>query len=105
MKNQKGFTLIEMLIVLAIITTLLILLIPNLASKNQEVQSKGCNALKKLTENQLQAYVMDYGTYPNKVSTLVEKQYIQSDTCSNGKKRLAFDQAGNNEIIIVDNDG
>ncbi|CQR46835.1 ComG operon protein 3 precursor [Paraliobacillus sp. PM-2] len=105
MKNQKGFTLIEMLIVLTVITTLLILLIPNLASKNEDVQVKGCNALKQLTENQLQAYVMDNGTYPNTISTLVDQQYIQTDTCSNGKKRLAFDELGNNEILIVDNEG
>lgn len=33
LNNQKGFTLIEMLIVLAVISLLLILFIPNLAEK------------------------------------------------------------------------
>lgn len=105
MRNQKGFTLIEMLIVLTIITTLLILLIPNLASKNEDVQAKGCEALIQLSENQLQAYMMDHGEYPDQIHTLVEQEYIQTDTCSNGKKKIVFSETGQQELIVVDYDG
>ncbi|WP_337747329.1 prepilin-type N-terminal cleavage/methylation domain-containing protein [Gracilibacillus saliphilus] len=45
MKNNKGFTLIEMLIVLAVISILLILFIPNLASKSENISEQGCEAL------------------------------------------------------------
>lgn len=94
MRNEKGFTLIEMLIVLAIITTLLILLIPNLADKNEAIQKKGCVALIQLTENQLESYKIEEGSYPSAVSILVAEDYIQSDTCANGTQRVVYDEKG-----------
>ncbi|PAD39477.1 competence type IV pilus major pilin ComGC, partial [Terribacillus sp. 7520-G] len=42
MRNEKGFTLVEMLIVLLVISVLMILIVPNLADKNDRVQSQGC---------------------------------------------------------------
>ena len=101
MKNQKGFTLIEMLIVLTIITTLLILLIPNLADKNETIQLKGCEALIQMAENQMQAYVVDQGAYPPDVATLVG-DYIQSDSCANGTKQIKFETSGSHTIIAAD---
>ncbi|WP_117169234.1 competence type IV pilus major pilin ComGC [Paraliobacillus sediminis] len=91
-RNEKGFTLIEMLIVLAVITTLLILLIPNLADKNETVQNKGCAALIQMTDNQLESYKIDHGAYPATISILVDEEYIQSDTCSNGTKQIVYDE-------------
>lgn len=45
LKSEKGFTLIEMLIVLMVISIIMILIIPNLGKKTGDVHSKGCAAL------------------------------------------------------------
>lgn len=47
MKNEKGFTLIEMLIVLLVITVLLLITIPNVTKHNSSIQEKGCDGLIK----------------------------------------------------------
>lgn len=39
-KNERGFTLIEMLIVLMIISVLIILIVTNLSGKSEEVNEK-----------------------------------------------------------------
>lgn len=46
--NQKGFTLIEMLIVLLIISVLILITVPNLTKHNDTVDEKGCEHIKKL---------------------------------------------------------
>ena len=91
MKNQKGFTLIEMLIVLAVISTLLILLVPNLANKNNTVQDKGCEALKSMAESQLVAYNIDTGNDASDITTLINAEYLKTDTCANGTKQAILD--------------
>ena len=45
LKNEKGFTLIEMLVVLLIITVLILLIVPNLGSKTGDMHDDGCDAL------------------------------------------------------------
>ncbi|KYD29949.1 hypothetical protein B4113_1184 [Geobacillus sp. B4113_201601] len=42
--KEKGFTLIEMLIVMAVISVLLLIAIPNMTKHNSMIQSKGCEA-------------------------------------------------------------
>ncbi|WP_158735117.1 prepilin-type N-terminal cleavage/methylation domain-containing protein [Alteribacillus sp. YIM 98480] len=42
--NKKGFTMIEMMIVLLIITVLLLIAVPNMVTNNNVAQSKGCDA-------------------------------------------------------------
>ncbi|GAB6255138.1 hypothetical protein PSKAS_06600 [Peribacillus sp. N1] len=45
--NERGFTLIEMLIVLLVISILLIITIPNITKNQSTIQSKGCEAFVK----------------------------------------------------------
>ncbi|MDC3413403.1 prepilin-type N-terminal cleavage/methylation domain-containing protein [Aquibacillus sp. 3ASR75-11] len=85
LKNEKGFTLIEMLIVLMIISILLILIIPNLAEKNTSVQNTGCDALVQMANGQVQAYQMDNGSLPIDMNALVTENYLSKTTCENGK--------------------
>ncbi|MCZ0704068.1 competence protein ComGC [Natronobacillus azotifigens] len=101
LKNEKGFTLIEMLIVLSIIATLLILLIPNLADRNEEVHDKGAEALIQMAESQVQLYILDHGRHPDSISTLVSEKYLQTDKLSNGKQKIAFKDTVHYEIIVV----
>ncbi|MFP3357614.1 prepilin-type N-terminal cleavage/methylation domain-containing protein [Planococcus sp. SIMBA_143] len=44
LKNQRGFTLIEMLIVMLIITVLIAIAIPNVSKQTSAVDEKGCKA-------------------------------------------------------------
>jgi len=88
--NEKGFTLIEMLIVLAVITILLVIMVPNLSGRNTEIQTKGCNALLSMVENQVLAYELDNGYKPNNLEILVTEGYIKELTCGNGAKQISI---------------
>lgn len=95
MKNQNGFTLIEMLIVLTIISVLLILIVPNLSSKNDSVQEKGCEALVQMAESQVQAYKIDNPTGSLlSLQTLIDANYLKSDTCAGGSKKVSLTEGG-----------
>lgn len=84
-KNQKGFTLIEMLIVLMIISVLIILIVPNLADKAKEVNTKGCEALVSVVQAQSDAYIIEEGIVPPTLDALVTGGYITEEqkTCQN----------------------
>lgn len=77
MKNEKGFTLIEMMIVLLVISVLLIISIPNIAKHNANINDKGCQAYVKMVETQVQAYHIDNQTYPT-VQLLIDEGYLKS---------------------------
>lgn len=84
LKKESGFTLIEMLIVLMVISILMILIIPNIGSKSQDVQSKGCDALISVVQTQVDAYRLDHGQLPGSLNALEQDGYITKDqlTCA-----------------------
>ncbi|REJ10566.1 competence type IV pilus major pilin ComGC [Halobacillus trueperi] len=88
LKNEKGFTLIEMLIVLLVISVLLIITIPNMSKNSDSVKAKGCEALQKTVEAQVQAYFIETGAFPASIQTLVDEEYISQDTCPDGTKLI-----------------
>jgi len=49
-KNEKGFTLVEMLIVLAVISILVLLVVPNAISILGTANEQGCEALNSSSE-------------------------------------------------------
>ncbi|MDQ0158616.1 competence type IV pilus major pilin ComGC [Alkalibacillus salilacus] len=93
LKNQKGFTLIEMLIVMLIISVLLLLTIPNVVKHNQLVDDKGCDAFVDLVQSQVQLYKLDKGEYPATVADLESDGYVDQTECSN------------NQTITISSDG
>ncbi|GAE91218.1 late competence protein [Gracilibacillus boraciitolerans JCM 21714] len=102
MKNQKGFTLIEMLIVLAVISILLILIVPNLADKSDTIQDKGCEALLQMVENQVIAYEIDNGEKPDDL-TVLEGDYVDSLTCDNDTRIVSVITAEPYKLGLTDN--
>lgn len=88
MNNENGFTLIEMLIVLAIITMLLLLIIPNITSNSETIDEKGCDALIKTVQAQVVAYELETGSVPSDISDLTSGGYITTEQtkCKNGKE-------------------
>lgn len=64
MKNEQGFTLIEMMIVLLVISVLLIITVPNISRHSTNINTKGCDAYMKMVEAQIQAYKIDKNATP-----------------------------------------
>ncbi|AFJ62677.1 MULTISPECIES: competence type IV pilus major pilin ComGC [Bacillus] len=89
LKNQDGFTLIEMLIVLFIVSILLLITIPNVTKHNQSIQRKGCEGLQNMVKAQVTAYEIDHeGKMPD-MNDLQSEGYIKKNTaCPNGKQIL-----------------
>ena len=94
MLNNKGFTLIEMLIVLLIISILILVTIPNVTKHFATIDEKGCDAYVSMVQGQVQAYKIDKMKFPT-VSQLIEEGYISTEEakCPSG------------EAIIINGDG
>ncbi|WP_442594888.1 competence type IV pilus major pilin ComGC [Neobacillus sp. D3-1R] len=95
LKNEKGFTLIEMMIVLMIISILLMITIPNVTKNNKMINSKGCDAYISMVQAQVQAFEVDNDKLPTTIQELINEKYIKEGTSSCGKdKQLTIDADG-----------
>lgn len=64
MEKQRGFTLIEMMIVVAIIAILVSILVPNLMRARSQAQTAACEGNLKEIATALELYETDHDTYP-----------------------------------------
>jgi competence protein ComGC len=92
-KNEKGFTLIEMLIVLLVISVLLLITIPNITKHHSNIQAKGCEGLKNTVQAQSTAYQIEHKAVPTMEDLKTEKYIEESPVCPNGTE------------LIIDGDG
>ena len=95
LKNERGFTLIEMLVVMLIISVLLILIIPNLTSQTDSVNDKGCDALKSVVQAQADAYYLEEGEYAT-IQQLIDDNYLEDENQA---------ECGNNRSLSINTDG
>lgn len=114
MNNEKGFTLIEMLVVLLIISVLIIITIPNVTKHFASINNKGCDAYISMVQAQVEAYKIDHSVYPSR-DELINLRYVKGETgkdltCPNGKKiyidtttGLVYEE-GNNPSELEDDD-
>lgn len=58
---QRGFTLIEMVIVLAIISLLMLIVVPNLNQQRKQAAGRQQEALTEVVQNQAEMYANDTG--------------------------------------------
>lgn len=57
--NNKGFTLVEMILVLFIISVLLILVIPNVVQQKKKIDNQGTEALMTVIETQIELFLLE----------------------------------------------
>ncbi|MGO2892473.1 MAG: competence type IV pilus major pilin ComGC [Enterococcus devriesei] len=74
-KKLPGFTLLEMLVVLFIISLLLLLFVPKLINQKDAAQKKSDAAVVKVVETQIQVFELDYGHTPTK-DELIGRDYV-----------------------------
>ncbi|GAF13635.1 late competence protein ComGC, access of DNA to ComEA [Bacillus sp. JCM 19046] len=84
--NEKGFTLIEMLVVLMIISVLLLIALPNMSKNTDMAGDKSCEATRKLVQTQVAAYEVEHGSIPQSIDVLIEEGYIDQVSCASGKR-------------------
>lgn len=70
-RNQRGFTLIELMIVVVILGILATLLIPRIMERPEEARRMKARVDIKTVESALKLYKLDSGTYPTTEQGLV----------------------------------
>lgn len=90
---KKGFTLLEMVVVVIIVSILFLLTIPNVSKVIESVDNRACSALTKVVDSAIAQFKLDYGTMPNSITDLVNAGYLDSNQseCSNGKNLTILD--------------
>ena len=103
-KNEKAFTLIEMLIVLLIISVLIILIVPTLSNSSKEINKKGCTALVIVVQAQANLYELEKEVAPTSLEDLITDQYIKEEQtkCSNGTELKYEDGIVSQELVPGD---
>ncbi len=101
LKKQSGFTLIEMLIVMSIITVLLLLIVPNVLGKGEKINETGCQALVAVVQAQVNAYELDKGFFPESLEQLETVGFINEDQLSCKEQNLNYSK--NDGIVSLPN--
>lgn len=71
MKNKKGFTLIEILLVVAIIGTLAAMILPRLSGRSEQAKSTVAKVdIESNIASALKLYELDNGTFPTTAQSL-----------------------------------
>lgn len=92
LKRESGFTLIEMMIVLLIISVLILIAIPNVTKHSKSIDEKGCSAYMKMVQGQIEAYKMDLNKYPVSLQDLVAEDYLlEEPKCPDGTELTITD--------------
>jgi type II secretion system protein G len=73
-KNQKGFTLIEVLLIVVILGIIAAIAIPRLMESKAEAQKQTCRANVANINTAIDKYYFDEGTYPTALSTILAIQ-------------------------------
>jgi competence protein ComGC len=102
LKNEKGFTLIEMMIVLLVISVLLMITIPNVTKNNSSINEKGCEAYEKMVQGQVQAYEIEHHKIPTVDDLVAEGFLLEGEiTCPIGK---AISISTDGTVTLVETD-
>lgn len=79
-KKQPGFTLIEMVIVVAIIATLVLLISPNLLSQKKKADDRSKDAFVSTLQTQIQLYREDHDDkVPTNFKQMTDEHYLTAD--------------------------
>ena len=88
--NAKGFTLIEMVLVLFVISILMLLIIPNVVTQKEKVDTQGTKALVTVVQTQVELYEMEFGTKATTFDMLKTKNYLSETQVKQANDKLTL---------------
>lgn len=77
-KKKKGFTLLELLVVLAILAILIAIAIPVYKNQKEKAAITAHNANVRVLETAVESYKQDHGKLPGDIKELATGGYIKS---------------------------
>ena len=99
MKNRKGFTLIELMIVIAIIGILAAMAIPNFKKARASARQKACYSNIRVLQGAVEMYNMDVSTMMTTLNqgTLRNGKYLKGTAdlmCPETSKQKGYKESG-----------
>ena len=91
--NKRGFTLLEMIFVLSVISLVFLLTIPNIQKALSLLHDKGCEAQLTLVNGAILQYELTYLNPPSSIQELIDDGYL------NESKSVCQD---NRRIEVID---
>lgn len=84
--KKHGFTILEMILVLSVISLVFLITLPNIQQKNKIIQEKGCEALVKVVDSQILLYELEHLETPSSIQELIDEGYLEEgqQRCPNG---------------------
>lgn len=79
MERQRGFTLLEMMVVVAIIAILAGILIPNFTRARAQAQTAACIGNMKTIATALELYYTDKQSYPQATTAAIESTFMANN--------------------------
>lgn len=78
LKQQRGFSLVELMIVVIILGILVAIAIPVYRVSQKEAETKACKSNQRLIESAAEQYYLKEGSYPSDVDALVNGGYLKN---------------------------
>ncbi|MBZ6528245.1 prepilin-type N-terminal cleavage/methylation domain-containing protein [Aerococcaceae bacterium DSM 111021] len=93
--NKRGFTLIEMLIVLVVVSLLMAIIIPNVAGQRDNIDEQARINIAEIIETQSSTYQIVNGGEVPSLEVLFEEGYITARQLDEATKLLNESTTGN----------
>ena len=78
MKHRSGFTLVELIVVLAVIALLLAVAVPDYVGRTKRAEEAVLQENLAVMRDALDKHYADAGRYPDTLEELVAKRYLRS---------------------------
>ncbi len=85
---RKGFTLMEMMIVLLAIALLVLLTIPNISKVTSIIRKSGCEAQLTVVDAAILQYQIEYQSLPSSIDVLIAEDFLRENHkyCQHGSE-------------------
>lgn len=84
MKSKKGFTLVELMVVVVIIGILTAIAIPVYNATSTRAEEGACQANQRMIDGAIQQYFANTGEYPENISKMVGSYFESEPKCPKG---------------------
>lgn len=92
LKNKRGFSLVEMLIVLIVVSLLMAIIIPNVAGQRERIDAQAQSNMAEIIENQVETYRLVNGrTAEVTLQILLDEEYITDRQSEQASTLLGLD--------------